>query len=501
MPTYGLTTTGFVIKTFEILQEEMDDALRAAFGNSINLTNGILAKFRDIVCERYAELWELCQSIYSSQDPDQATGTGLEALCSLTGTLKRPATYSTVTLTLTGTPATVVTEGSRATTYSTQKKFATDADATITAVDAWVDATVYALGERAHNDSGKVYQVTTAGTSDASGGPTGTSTGIVDNTVVWAYLGDGTAAIDVAATATETGEIAGFSRDISVIDTPVGGWSSVINVLDADLGSAVETDEGLRLRRESELAQSGASTQDAIRASLLEVEDVTAVTVFYNNTDVTDDDGIPPHAVECMVLDGDDQDIIDALFDNVAAGIATYGNTPGTYTDSQGTDHDLFFSRPDEIEIYVVLGVTYDSRLYPADGDDLIAEAIVEWGDAQDTGKDAAPSGIIAQAFSVTGVLEVTYVGISTTSIATPTTWTALTAYVANDVVTNSGRVYRCTVGGTSAASGGPSATGTGITDGSVTWAHLGGTIAIALRELATFDTSRISVVDSSATP
>jgi hypothetical protein len=39
------------------------------------------------------------------------------------------------------------------------------------------------------NDTNKVYRCTTAGTSDASGGPTGTTADITDNTAVWAYYG------------------------------------------------------------------------------------------------------------------------------------------------------------------------------------------------------------------------------------------------------------------------------------------------------------------------
>jgi uncharacterized phage protein gp47/JayE len=508
MADYGLTTTGFVAKTYEVLVEEMNAALRATFGNSINLTNGIMAKFVAIVCERYAELWELMEAVYSSQDPDKAMDTALEALCALTGTIKNPATASEVTLTLTGTPATVVPAGSRAATLSTAKKFATNASATITLVSNWLNGVAYALGDRRVNDSGKVYQCTQAGTSDPiTSGPTGTGTGIVDNTCLWDYLGSGTGAVDVEATCTETGVITAFARDISVIDTPVGGWSSVINIEDADLGSAVETNEELRTRRELELAQSGSSPVDALRAALLEVEDVTAVTVFVNNTDVTDADGIPPHAVEAMVMGGENQDIFDALLANVAAGIATYGAPAGLQTgtalDSQGTAHTMKFSRPEEIPIYVVMGVTKNAKTYPTTGDALIKEAIVTWGDAQDTGKDAVPSGIIAQAFGVTGVLAVTYIGISTSTIATPTIWNSSSVYAIGNVVVNAGRVYRCTSGGTSSAvvGSGPSATGTGIIDGTVTWAHLGETIPMALRQLATYDTSRITIISTSGTP
>lgn len=49
--------------------------------------------------------------------------------------------------------------------------------------------------------------------------------------------------------------------------------------------------------------------------------------------------------------------------------------------------------------------------------------------------------------------------------------WKASTAYAVGDYVTNdSGKVYVCTSAGTSASSGGPTGTGTGITDNGATW-------------------------------
>ena len=51
--------------------------------------------------------------------------------------------------------------------------------------------------------------------------------------------------------------------------------------------------------------------------------------------------------------------------------------------------------------------------------------------------------------------------------------WLANTAYVVNQTAYNGGNVYVCTVAGTSAGSGGPGGTGTGITDGGVTWNYI----------------------------
>lgn len=51
----------------------------------------------------------------------------------------------------------------------------------------WQASTAYAVGDYVTNDSGKLYICTGAGTSAGSGGPTGTGTGITDNTATWNY--------------------------------------------------------------------------------------------------------------------------------------------------------------------------------------------------------------------------------------------------------------------------------------------------------------------------
>lgn len=55
----------------------------------------------------------------------------------------------------------------------------------------------------------------------------------------------------------------------------------------------------------------------------------------------------------------------------------------------------------------------------------------------------------------------------------TTTAWAGSTAYSLGDKVVNGGNAYYCTTSGTSAASGGPSGTGTGIADGTVVWKYI----------------------------
>ncbi len=447
MPTFGLTIAGLFTPTVTDIREEINARMRELISPTLDLSDrSAEGQLAGIVAEALVLLWENLERVYSSQDPDKATGAALDALCLLTGTFRRPATKSTVVLTLTGDDTTLVPEGSGAR-IPDGARFDTLADATLVALVAWVTSTSYALGDRVTN-GGNAYQCTVAGLSDSGPVSVDPLEDEEDGTVHWRFLGEGTAAVDIDAVATVTGPTIANSATIIEIVTPIGGWNGVVNVLDATVGRNQMSDSELRVFRELELSQPGTSPADAIRAAILLIEAVTSCTVFVNYTDDTNVDGMPPHSVECMVQGGDDQDIFDALLANVAAGIATYGNTSGFATDSEGTVHVENFSRPVEISIYIDITLVKDPVTYPSDGDDQVKAAIVAWGNSQKTGKDAVASGIAAQAFTIAGVLDVTAVLID--DAPSPSTST---------------------------------------------------TIPVALRELAVYDTSRIAVTSSDGTP
>lgn len=429
MAVYGLTTEGFVVKTLGAIRDDINIAIRHAFGSSVRLDDeSIFGQIIGIISERLAVLWEHLEAINSGRDPDSAKGSALEQICLLTGTLRPQATYSTVTLTLTGTNATNVPSGTQFDTISTESVFETSALAVLATVSDWNDATAYVVGDRVKSNGG-AYQCIVAGTSHATTGPgpaplfphPDTSAdqefdAITDNTVTWIYLGDGAAVADVLARSAITGPVVATAHDIrgseSLVSAPPG-LSGVINLLDATLGSDIAADADLRILRENELANGGSTTVDALIAEIGDLDRVKSVYVFENVDDVTDSDGVPPHAIEALVRctetpDAEfDQSIWDALLAGKAAGIKTHGDVIGTATDSKGTAHTMKFTRPEEIEIYVIITLTKDPDLYPLDGDDQVAQAIVDFGDLQDTGKNAVASSISAQAFKVLGVLDV----------------------------------------------------------------------------------------------
>lgn len=426
-----MTDAGLAIDTLADVRDAIGAAWRKQFGSSMDVSDaspdGVLI---GIVSEQIAIVNEALEALVAARRPGGATGAALRGLCSLTGTREIPASFSTVMLTVTGTPSAVVASGSLVSTTSTGQQFTTSIAATIGATTPWTSAT-WTAGTRANN-AGNVYQVVTAGgTPSSAPAPSGTdpTTTYTDGGgTVWRFLGRGTGVADVAARATVTGPIVAAAGDITRIDTPAGGWTGVINLLDAAIGRAAMTDAQLRVLRALELAQPGTGPVDAISAALLLVPGVTACTVFNNPTDTTDGSGLPPHQIEAMVRGGADQDIFDALRANVPAGILTHGTVAGTSIDSKGRPQPTAFSRVADVQVFVTLAITVDAARFPSDGAAQVALAVATWGNAQDDGLDVSAGAVLAQAFLVPGVIDAALPFIGITASPTSSATIAITS-------------------------------------------------------------------------
>jgi uncharacterized phage protein gp47/JayE len=188
--------------------------------------------------------------------------------------------------------------------------------------------------------------------------------------------------VDAVMVAEETGPVQAATGTLTIIETPVTGVASITNALDAVLGRDTETDTQLRVRRLISLNRPGTATIDGIRNAVLQVADVVQVAVIENSTDTVDGDGRPPHSFEAVVSGGIDADVAAAIFSAKSAGIATYGTEDKTVTDSQGFEHTVYFSRPVEVPVYLRATITtntdsYEGAVYPATGDDAVAAAIL----------------------------------------------------------------------------------------------------------------------------
>src|SRR4051812_11491628 len=95
---YGITPAGFVPKPLAVIQAELQDDLRATFGQGINLSaSSVFGQLVNRLSERFAEFWDLSQADYNTKDPGAASGDALDNLCALTGTTRLAAKKSTFT--------------------------------------------------------------------------------------------------------------------------------------------------------------------------------------------------------------------------------------------------------------------------------------------------------------------------------------------------------------------------------------------------------------------
>jgi uncharacterized phage protein gp47/JayE len=410
----GLTTAGFERKRLADIKTEIEDSLKNSLGASINLTPpSVFATIIGIFAEREDLVWQLAENVYNSSYPDTAEGTSLDNVVAITGITRQPATESTVAnVNLFGTAGTNVPAG---TVFSVDgnpdARFETDAGVTLvagtdeiqnvafsatptsgsfrlvyedestslipfTANAAAVQAALNALtdlsGVTVSGSFAAGFAVTFAGDDGKIDQPALTiSDNTLDNagavTITITTPTPGVPQAVVNCTAQSAGATQAPARTLTVIETPVAGLDSVLNMTDAVVGRDTETDVELRLRRSQSLQVAGAATVEAIISSLRNVEDVSAVIVIENDTDAVDGEGRPPHSFEAIVQGGADQAIADEIWATKPAGIATFGTETENVTDSIGVVHSIKFSRPAPVDIYIILDLTTDSN-FPVDG-------------------------------------------------------------------------------------------------------------------------------------
>ena len=213
--------------------------------------------------------------------------------------------------------------------------------------------------------------------------------------------------------ATEYGPTQALAGTLTVITAPVGGWNTATNPLDATLGRLTETDAALAIRREEELSKAGACTVDSLRADLLEVTGVQQAFVFENTSLVTNSDGMPGKSFEAVIFDGTspaatNADIAKVVWEGKPSGIEMHGTTSVNHVDATGVTRVVKFSRATVRQVWLEFDLTIDANTWPATGATLVKAAVALAGaSALNLGIDVVAARVKAWAFGL-GVLDVT---------------------------------------------------------------------------------------------
>lgn len=318
MADYGLSKSGLRVPSYDELLENYHQLMRAEFGHSVDTgADSVWGHLSAIESQRLSAVYEILAELYGSFSVSGAEGVGLDKIADFSNVKRNEATYSTIEgVTCIGTPTTVITAGSIASVGLGGDQFAIDADATIG----------------------------TGGTVDAN------------------------------FTAVEAGAIRANAGTLNTVVSGPPGWTGVVNTVDAQLGSPIESDTDFRIRRAKSLRIIGESTFDALAAQMTDpingVTGISDILLVHNptDTDYTGSGGLPPHSFEFTIEGGDSDEIAEKILELAPAGIEPYTGASGANaitkypTDSFGNSHTVKFSRRDETEIWVHVQVGVSSE-------------------------------------------------------------------------------------------------------------------------------------------
>ncbi|MYD94835.1 MAG: hypothetical protein F4Y02_14345 [Chloroflexi bacterium] len=319
-----VTDTGVETDGLAGYTRRLQDVWRDALGQDLDLAvespQGQIVAGTALIL---AEIEEAIVAIANGFDRHRALGTQLDDQHSLLDIPRRLETHSTVAVILTGTPSTVIAEGSRARTAA-----------------------------------GHVFALT----ADATIGAGGTVTAMMR-------------AVDAGPVSAAAGALT------SIVDL-IAGWTAITNEAAAAEGRRTETDVAYRARGGRMLAKNARSSLDAIQAAVLDVDGVEDVLVRQNNTAAAiqvQTITIDARSFLVVVQGGANAAVAAAIEQSKPVGVAMSGAVTENVPHASGAfNTPIKFSRVTEVPLTVTIDTTAGVG-FPADGITQIIERVVDW--------------------------------------------------------------------------------------------------------------------------
>jgi hypothetical protein len=131
-------------------------------------------------------------------------------------------------------------------------------------------------------------------------------------------------------------------------------------------------------------------------AILLNVQGVTSVAGYQNDTNAADADGRPPHCVEMVADGGSDYEIALQIWDKKTDGIQTFGSAEVVVPGDEGEPVTIRFNRPEYVYVWFRLTITMNpSELLPPNYVDAITNIILAEMETVEPGKPIIPQRLI----------------------------------------------------------------------------------------------------------
>ncbi len=321
-------------------------AVQAIFGPDINLDpDSIDGETLGIYAGAIADLDQLAEDCYQGFNPQSATGLALSRLVQLNAIRRIAGAYSTASLLAVGTQGTLIPAGSLVGSTTLPIVFETIADALI----------------------------------------------------------DNTGQVAIAARASDFGATLAPAGTLNKISTPIYGWQTITNPVDAIPGRNEESDEELRIRRAQSTATPAQSIVDGIYGAIANLSGVRHAKVYENDTDTVNATGQAPHSIYAIVDGGADADIAQQIYLRKTVGTTSLGASSYPVNDTQGFVHTIRFGRPVDVLVYCTVRL-HKRAGYPSDGDARIKAALLDWVVAnQDIGQELIQSKLYIPVNTIPG--------------------------------------------------------------------------------------------------
>lgn len=296
VPPY-IDNTGMHIPTYSEIRDDLIQQMKSIFGEDIYIDEDSKDYQQiSIFAKKIFDTNALGLLVYNNRTPNTAIGIGLDNLCALVGITRKPATYSTVQLTITGNAGTTITNGK-----ATDGTYTWNLPASVTIPD--------------------------------------------NGTIV------------VEATCDVSGSITAAANTINTIATPTFGWLSVTNTYVASAGVDVETDAELRGRYANATYQPSKTVLDGLLENIEALEGVTRSKIYENDTNEVDSNGLPAHSITAVVEGGEDKDIATAIYFKKTPGCYTNGTTSVDLMTLSGNEATIRFYRPTDVNVRVKISI------------------------------------------------------------------------------------------------------------------------------------------------
>lgn len=138
----------------------------------------------------------------------------------------------------------------------------------------------------------------------------------------------------------------------------IAGVTNINNLTSqSTLGQDEEVDTDLRIRADKLAKSNAGNATDKLESAISNINEVTDVIVWENDTSTATADGIPPNCIWAVVEGGTDTNVSETIFQNLTAGVQMKGTILVDVIKRNGQSRTIKFDRPITQNLFVKFNI------------------------------------------------------------------------------------------------------------------------------------------------